>query len=173
MTDDQFMANGQPVGLTMTGYREWFARNQRIGTFKTSVMEYCVGKQLAGLETPYGSLYRIGCRDDQLSDDGVRVELRWSEWTGTTDAAKRNSVSFPLMVVSWPDIILFGLHDTSDRYHPVLDLDAWDFYSVSCSRMRDAYGCADRISLQDILKLRPVWSDYNGIPEALAKAQDA
>ena len=136
-------------------------------------MEYCVGKLLAGLESPCGSLYRLGRKDEQLSDDGIRVELRWSEWTRTTNAAKRNSVSFPLMVCGWPDIILFGLRDNSDRYHPILDLDAWDFYSVRGQRMRGAYDRAERISLHDILKLCPVWSDYNGIPEALGKTMDA
>ena len=173
MTHDHFMANGQPTHITMASYRDWFARNERIGTLKTSIMEYCVGKLLNGLESPYGALYRIGDVDDQLTEDGIVVGIRWTEWTGSTDASVRNDVSFPLRFGKWPDVVLFGMHDTSDRYHQVLDLDAWDFYSVPGNRLRERYGGSEQIQMQDLLKLSPVWSDYNGIPEAIQKALDA
>lgn len=173
MHDEHFRANGQDLTLTMKGYTDWFARNQRIGTFKTSVMEYCVGKLLTGLETPYGALYRVGSEDMQLSDDGVRVDLRWTDWLACTNSSVRDAVSFPLRFGSWPAVVIFGLRDSAERWHPILDLDAWDFYSVSGSILSEAYMGADRISLPALLSLGPVWSDYNGIPDAIQQAMGA
>ena len=173
MRDAQFIANGSDTGLSLSDYRNWFARNQRLGTLKSSVVDYCVGKLLTGLETPYGALYRVGSEDMQLSDDGIRVDLRWTDWLACTNRSVRDSVSFPLRFGSWPAVVIFGLRDSAERWHPVLDLDAWDFYSVSGRIMSEAYMGADRISLPALLSLGPVWSDYNGIPDAIQQSMGA
>lgn len=167
MRDAQFIANGSDTGLSLSDYRNWFARNQRLGTLKSSVVDYCVGKTFDGLKSPNGALYRLCRNDTDLSYDGIRILLRKTDWRGSNFPAVRDDIRFPLQLSKIPEAVIFCLRDTRDIWHPVLDLDAWDFYVLSGKRLSFICDGAAFITLPALLMLGPVLSDFNGLKHAV------
>lgn len=173
MYDQCFRVNGSDTNLTLSGYKDWFTRNNRVGTLRQSVMEYCVGKTFNGLESPCGSLYRVDAGDGLLTGDGISILLRSSSWYGSDFPSVRSDILFRLCISHVPDVVIFGLHDMRDHWHPVLDLDAWDFYSVPGKRIASVCEGAAYITMPALLMLGPVMSDFNGIKQAVDRCVEA
>ena len=168
MSGYHFMSGGRATNMTMESYTAWFARNQRIGTVKTSVVEYCLGKLLNGLESPNGTLYRLLLDgDEMLTDDGISVELRQASMSASQNRSLSGMYTFQLDIRQETEAVIFSVRDNDGKWKSVLDLDAWCFYVISADKLRSVCGSADRISLQALTLLSPEVSGYDGVPDAL------
>lgn len=173
--DECLHVGGNQIALTVNDFWRWAYSDLSNKQNRTIFADFLVATSLE--ERPV--LRQTGKGYDILwspGDTGIRVNVKAGAYTEALEMEHPDRIQIRLSERDNPhscDVIVFCIFRAMSQDESPLDMELWDFYTVSSDRLyRDV---SDRrvITLPALMKLEPIWSDYYGIGMAIQKAMTA
>lgn len=184
--NEPFLVGGRQISLTVNDFWRWAYSDLADERNRSMMAEFIVASSIGASRQDDASSGQACKRRGLLSPDGYRLEVRSAAYVQSWDMEHPDHVSFSIANPMPPcrdgnaaarvhagqdsDAYIFCLYKGMCRGDSPLDLDLWEFYVLPAAALDAAMPARKTITLPSLMKLRPVWSDYYGIWEAMLKA---
>lgn len=172
--NEHFIFDDMPIGKLLSDFWAWNSSDLLNNTLRGALAEFIVATALEldtdicrkdwtpyDLETPSGikievksSAYLQSWNTDRISD--IRFSIKptraWDAETDFDDEIKRQS-----------DVYVFCLYASKIKEDTPLLLDQWEFYVVPTSTLNQKCGNQKSISLNSLLSLNPIKTDFGDL----------
>ena len=167
---EQLQVGGHGIAVTMNDFWRWAGSNLSDAATRSVFAEFLVASSLDILSDGR----QVGRSYDLLwpQRDGkdIRVNVSSAAYVQSADAEHPDQVSFPLGAKDHFDVCVFCLFKAMAQDQAPLDTELWDFYTISASLLNGVWDERQSLTMDTIMRLEPVWSDYYGIGDAILAA---
>lgn len=178
--DEQFHANGQPLGFDVLSFWRWGASDLVGNTLRGVLAEYLVACDLGvtdGTRLEWNAY-------DLLTPLGLKVEVKSAAYIQTWSQVKLSAVRFDIRTTNgWDattnqsstdrkrqaDVYVFALLNHKDKATvDPLNVDQWEFYILPTATLNAHLPHQKQISLGTLLRLNPMKARFGEIAGVLA-----
>lgn len=185
---EHFYANGHELQMSMSDFWHWAYSDLTNNISRSVLAEYIVATALTnnGMTTDANRTmwqpYDLYCNKSDWPS-GLRIEVKSAAYVQSWDAKHPDRISFRIAPARMPDetgdyklnaplqrnsdVYIFCVYKAMSKDESPLNLDLWEFYVLPTDILNEKKPTQKTITLQSLLQLEPVWSDYNGLGEAI------
>lgn len=181
--NEHLTCNGLETPFTMLDFWQWGYSNLLEGTLRGEFAEFIVKSAIAlnGNDTNQGE--RWWHPYDLTGPGGLRLEVKCSAYLIDRAQAEPSKIQFQIAPtrffneytdyskesVRHSDVYVFCVWESKDRNESILDMDTWTFYVLSTKVLNDNLPEQKSISLQRLLDLNPMKSNFTGLRESIMR----
>lgn len=173
--NERLSVGGGQIALTVNDFWRWAYSDLSAKENRAIFADFLVATSLE--ETPV--LRQTGGRYDILwspESNGIRINVKAGAYTEALEAEHPERIQFRLSERDEPhscDVIVFCVFRAMSQDESPLDMELWDFYTVSSKTLYRDIPDRRVITFPALVGLGPIWSDYYGIGMAIQKAMTA
>lgn len=171
---ENFIFGDMSIGKTLSDFWAWNSSDLLNNTLRGALAEFIVATAL-NIDTEV-------CRKDWAAYDleavsGIKIEVKSSAYLQSWNENRISDIKFSIKPTrAWDaessysdeikrqsDVYVFCLYASKDRKKTPLLLDRWEFYVLPTFILDQRCGNQKTISLNSLLSLNPVKTDFNGL----------
>ena len=161
-----FMNNGIDIEVDLIDFLKWSCGALWDGSDKGVLSEFIVRTAIGSDSSPAD-----GRQMNLITNSGFSVVTSAASFLQSTDA-EPDHICFSCIPRKnrhrHPDAFVFCLFRAYDRTYDPLEMSNWTFYSLAGDRVRSL----SKVSLQTLLRMEPVQSDFVGLESAIDMASN-
>lgn len=177
--EESFVFNGESTDIKLQEFWSWSSSDILNNAMRGVLAEFIVASSLGIADS---------CRVewdayDIITNDGIKIEVKSAAYLQSWKQSHHSNIGFDIRPtcslnsetniynndqIRQADVYVFCLLSHKDKLtvNP-LDLDQWDFYIIDTSILNEVYPHQKRISLNPLLKLKPIKARYSEIKKAI------
>lgn len=173
--DERLRVGGNAIALTVNDFWRWAYSDLSSKQNRAVFADFLVAASLEEAQI----LRQAGKGYDLLWYAGgksIRINVRAGAYTEAVEMEHPDRIQFRLSEYDEPhscDIIVFCIFRAMSQSDSPLDMELWDFYSISSKVLYRDIPDRRIITLPALMELESVWSDYYGIGMAIHEAMAA
>lgn len=160
--DEHFIENGNEIDLTIQDFWRWsypnFLKRQKLLELSRFIVASSIG-------------ISSDCPQDILTRDGLRIRVASASYLQSEDGDHPDQVSYSV-VTEGVDAFVICLYKATSYSQNLLNLDLWDFFTISSKTLRQKIPGAKSVTLPRLVDLGVWLCDYHGIAAGIQKAMD-
>jgi len=173
--NEHFTFDDMPIGKLLSDFWAWNSSDLLNNTLRGALAEFIVATALE-LDTDI-------CRKDWTPYDletpsGIKIEVKSSAYLQSWSADRISNIRFSISPTrAWDaetafddevkrqsDVYVFCVYASKTKEDTPLLLDQWEFYVIPTSTLNQKCGNQKSISLNSLLSLNPMKTDFGNLP---------
>ncbi|OMP68691.1 hypothetical protein [Domibacillus epiphyticus] len=177
--EERFLLRNTETDMRLLEFWQWNQSDLLSNALRGMLAEFIVAKAV----TATNKMRIEWDAFDLVTPSGIKIEVKSAAYVQSWQQAKNSAISFGIAPAKgWEagtntyateikrsaDVYVFCLLNEKDRstVNP-LNLDQWEFFVLSTEQINQEKGNQKTISLNSLLKMKPVRTEFLGLAEAV------